>query len=201
MLIGCHHGESEIAQNIGLEIVGTINDKCQQYKDSYKLNYSCLATPAEGLSGRFTTIDRKEFGKIPGVTDREYYTNSCHIPVYYPISANKKIELEAPYHAISTGGHITYVEMDTEAKKNPLAFIKIIHCMYKNNVGYGSVNHPVDRCVICGHEGEIKDACPECGETEHIDRIRRITGYLVGTIDRWNSYKKAEERDRVKHKI
>lgn len=199
MLIGEHHGESQKAQELGLTIVNHIDKRCQDYKAKYDLNYSCLATPAEGLAGRFTGIDRRKYGSIDGVTNREYYTNSNHVPVYYPITAFEKIQIEAPYHAMTPGGHIMYVEMDAEAKKNILAFVKLIRQMYLSNVGYGSVNHPVDRCTVCGHEGTIDDSCPDCGETDKIDRIRRITGYLVGTTDRWNSYKRAEERDRVKH--
>lgn len=198
-MFGKHHGESEDSQVKGLGIVSMIQLKCLEYRKKYDLNYSCLATPAEGLAGRFTGIDRKKYGSITGVTDREYYTNSNHVPVYYPITAHEKIMIEQPYHALTPGGHILYVEMDAEAKKNTVAFMQLIRTMHLNGVGYGSVNHPVDRCTVCGHEGSIEDACPDCGETERIDRIRRITGYLVGTTDRWNSYKKAEERDRVKH--
>lgn len=200
-LIGKHHGESMEAQELGLKIVGTIRKVCDEYKEKYKLNYSCLATPAEGLSGRFTALDRKEFGIIPGITDREYYTNSSHVPVYYPIPAYKKIHIESQYHKLENAGHIVYVEMDAEAKKNIPAFMKLVREMHLSDAGYGAINHPVDRCLKCGHEGAIDDACPICGETEAIDKIRRITGYLVGTLDRWNSFKKAEEKDRVKHTI
>ena len=200
-LIGKHHGESKEAQEIGLQVVKTIRDVCDAYRDKYKLNYSCLATPAEGLSGRFTAIDRKEFGVIEGVTDRDYYTNSCHVPVYYPITAAEKIAIEAPYHKICNAGHILYVEMDGDVSKNLQAYMKIVREMYYSNTGYGAINHPVDRCLSCNYEGVIEDECPKCGETEMIDRIRRITGYLVGGLNRWNSFKKAEERDRVKHGI
>jgi anaerobic ribonucleoside-triphosphate reductase len=199
MLVGEHHGESDRAQEVGLEVVGFIREACDKFAEVYDLNFSCIATPAEGLSGRFTTIDKAEFGVIPGVTDREYYTNSNHIPVYYSTTAYEKIQKEAPYHALTNAGHICYVEMDAEAKKNIVAFMKLIKAMKDAGVGYGSINHPVDRCTICAHEGVIETACPNCGETEMIDRIRRITGYLTGTLDRWNSFKKAEERDRTKH--
>jgi ribonucleoside-triphosphate reductase (formate) len=169
------------------------------------LNFSLVATPAEGLSGRFVRIDKKKYGVIPGVTDREYYTNSFHIPVYFPIRAFEKIKLEAPYHALTNGGHISYVELDGDTAKNPEAFEAIIRCMKENGVGYGSVNHPVDRDPVCGYNGIIDNECPHCHRTEDegpkFERIRRITGYLVGTLDRFNDAKRAEERDRVKHGI
>jgi ribonucleoside-triphosphate reductase len=199
MLTGKHHGESAESQELGLKIVGSIRALNNIYSERYDLNYSCLATPAEGLSGRFTAIDRNKYGEIAGVTDREYYTNSNHVPVYYPITAVEKIRIEAPYHELTNAGHILYVEMDAEAKKNIVAFMKIIREMNNSNAGYSSINHPIDRCVKCGYDGAIEKSCPICGETEQIDRIRRITGYLVGTTDRWNSFKKAEEKDRVKH--
>jgi ribonucleoside-triphosphate reductase len=167
-----------------------------------KLNFTLIATPAEGLSGRFVKLDRKLFGSIPGVTDREYYTNSFHIPVYYPIGAFKKIELEAPYHALTNAGHISYIELDGDASKNPEAFEKIVRAMKEAGMGYGSINHPLDRDPVCGYRGIIGEACPKCGRKEGdvpFDRIRRITGYLVGTLDRFNNAKRAEERDRVKH--
>lgn len=201
-LIGKHHGESEEAQKLGLEIIGHMRKMTDRMTNEENLNFSLFATPAEGLSGRFTKIDREEFGVIPGVTDREYYTNSNHVPVYYPISACKKILTEAPYHALTNAGHICYVEMDGDPRKNTLAFATLVVAMKKANIGYGSINHAVDRCDICGYEGIIKNACPKCGNDneENIDRIRRITGYLVGSVNkRWNSYKKAEEHDRVKH--
>lgn len=200
MLIGKHHGESDEAQDLGLKIVGYLRELCDGYSKEYNLNYSCLATPAEGLSGRFTTIDRKEFGIIPGVTDRKYYTNSNHVPVYYPISAHDKISKEAPYHKLTNAGHILYVEMDTEAKKNIVAYLMLIKTMKDKDSGYVSINHPVDRCTECGLEAEIEDRCPKCN-SDKIYRIRRITGYLTGTLDSWNSYKQAEEKDRVKHSI
>ena len=169
------------------------------------LNFSLRATPAEGLSGRFVRIDRKKFGEIEGVTDREYYTNSFHIPVYFPINAFKKIQLEAPYHALTNGGHISYIELDGDPTRNVEAFEKVIRYMAKAGIGYGSVNHPVDRDPVCGYSGIIGDTCPKCGRKESdgpaFERIRRITGYLVGTLDRFNDAKRAEEHDRVKHQI
>ena len=166
------------------------------------LNYTLLATPAEGLSGRFVRLDRERFGSIEGVTDREYYTNSFHVPVYFPISAFDKISIEAPYHALTNAGHITYVEMDGDPSQNLEAFEKIVRHMHDTGVGYGSINHPVDRDPVCGFNGIIGDTCPNCGREENgrpFERIRRITGYLVGTLDRFNNAKRAEERDRVKH--
>lgn len=201
-LRGKHHGESEESQNLGLEIVGFIRDYMDKKTAETHLNYTVIATPAEGLSGRFVRIDRERFGVIKGVTDRDYYTNSFHIPVYYPISAFKKISLEAPYHALTNAGHITYVEMDGDPSKNLDAFEKIVRHMHDTGVGYGSINHPVDRDPVCGYNGLIGDTCPNCGrsEDEHkFERIRRITGYLVGTLDRFNNGKRAEEHDRVKH--
>ena len=168
------------------------------------MNVTLVATPAEGLSGRFVRIDRKKYGVIEGVTDRDYYTNSFHIPVYYPISAMEKIRKEAPYHALTNGGHITYVEMDGDPTQNLEAFEKVVRFMEKCGVGYGSINHPVDRDPECGYNGIIGDTCPQCGrhEDEHrFERIRRITGYLVGSLDKWNNGKRAEERDRVKHSL
>ena len=171
------------------------------------LNFSLIATPAEGLSGRFVKIDKKKFGVIPGITDKEYYTNSFHVPVYYKISAFKKIEIEAPYHNFTNGGHISYVELDGDPTKNLDAFIQVVRCMKENGIGYGAINHPVDRDPICGYTGIIKDVCPHCGRKEYDDnstgfeRIRRITGYLVGTVDRFNNGKRAEEHDRVKHDV
>jgi ribonucleoside-triphosphate reductase len=204
-LIGEHHGQSERAQNLGLEIIGHMRARCDAEAQKRKLNFSLIATPAEGLSGRFVKIDKKKFGIIPGVTDRDYYTNSFHIPVYFPISAFNKIKLEAPYHALTNAGHISYVEMDGDPLDNLEAFEKIIRYMQKCGIGYGSINHPVDRDPVCGYTGIIKDECPHCGRTEEsgelgFERIRRITGYLVGTLDRFNNGKRAEEADRVKHK-
>lgn len=202
-LIGEHHGESARAQNLGLEIVGHMRKRMDEATKQYKLNFSLIATPAEGLSGRFVRIDKERFGIIPGVTDRDYYTNSFHVPVYYPISAYDKIKLEAPYHELTNGGHITYVELDGDPTKNLDAFESVVRCMKESGIGYGAINHPVDRDPVCGFTGIIDDRCPKCGreeDDEHpFERIRRITGYLVGTLDRFNNAKRAEERDRVKH--
>ncbi|MBP3759684.1 MAG: anaerobic ribonucleoside triphosphate reductase, partial [Firmicutes bacterium] len=203
-LIGKHHGESEEAQKLGLEIVSFMRRKTDERARQTKLNWSLIATPAEGLSGRFVRIDKKKYGIIPGVTDRDYYTNSFHIPVYYPINAFEKIRLEAPYHALTNGGHISYIELDGDPMKNLDAFEKVIRCMKENGIGYGSVNHPVDRDPACGYTGIIDNVCPQCGRSETdgdvgFERIRRITGYLVGTMDQWNDAKRAEEHDRVKH--
>ncbi len=203
-LTGKHHGESKKSWKLGYEIIKFMRDYADKMAQKYKLNFSVIATPAEGLSGRFTRIDKKKFGVIPGVTDREYYTNSFHIPVYYPISAFKKIELEAPFHELTNGGHITYVELDGDTVKNTEAFEKLIRKMKESGIGYGSINHPVDRDPMCGYNGIINDTCPKCGRHENegycgFERIRRITGYLVGTLDRFNNGKRAEERDRVKH--
>ena len=203
-LRGKHHGESEESQNLGLEIVGFMRRFLDETAQKHKLNYTLIATPAEGLSGRFVQLDRKKFGSLPGITDRDYYTNSFHIPVYYPISAFRKISLEAPYHALTNAGHITYVEMDGDPLKNLDAFEKIVRHMHDTGVGYGSINHPVDRDPVCGYNGIIGDSCPQCGRTEEehkFERIRRITGYLVGTTDRFNNAKQTEERDRVKHGV
>lgn len=177
-LTGKHHGESEEAQRLGLEIVGRIRSFCDGMSEELGLNVTCLATPAEGLSGRFVAMDQKRYGKIEGVTDRDYYTNSFHIPVYFPITAARKIELEAPYHALTNAGHISYVEMDGDAAKNPEAFEAIIRHMKECGIGYGSINHPVDRDPVCGFSGIIGDCCPCCGRREHVtetERIKRIT--------------------------
>ena len=201
-LIGEHHGQSERAQQLGLKIIGHMRDRCDARSEEKKLNYTLLATPAEGLSGRFVKIDQKRYGKIEGVTDREYYTNSFHIPVYYPISAFDKIRLEAPYHALTNAGHISYIEMDGDPTKNLDAFEAVVRAMHDAGIGYGSINHPVDRDPICGYNGIIGDVCPQCGRQEeevHFERIRRITGYLVGTLERFNDGKRAEEHDRVHH--
>jgi ribonucleoside-triphosphate reductase len=202
-LIGEHHGESESAQRLGLEIISHMRRRMDEAAAKYRLNSSLIATPAEGLSGRFVEIDRKRFGDIPGVTDREYYTNSFHIPVYYPINTYDKIRLEAAYHPLTNGGHITYVELDGDPTKNLEAFESVIRSMKEQGVGYGSINHPVDRDPLCGYNGIIDDTCPKCGRREldgrAFERIRRITGYLVGTLDRFNNAKRAEVRDRVKH--
>ncbi|MGI6742683.1 MAG: anaerobic ribonucleoside triphosphate reductase [Eubacteriales bacterium] len=203
-LIGKHHGESDDAQNLGLEIVGFMRKRTDEAAKKYGLNFSLIATPAEGLSGRFVGIDAKKYGVIEGVTDRPYYTNSFHIPVYYKVSAFDKIKREAPYHTLTNGGHISYVELDGDTQSNLQAFEDTIRCMKESGIGYGSINHPVDRDPVCGYTGIIGNKCPKCGRTEddgkgHFDRIRRITGYLVGTVDHWNDAKRAELGDRVKH--
>ena len=205
-LIGKHHGESQEAQNLGLEIIGFMRRRCDMEAKKRKLNFTLLATPAEGLSGRFVRIDKKVFGEIPGVTDREYYTNSFHVPVYYPISACDKIRIEAAYHPLTNAGHITYVEMDGDPLQNLDAFEALVRYMKECGIGYGSINHPVDRDPVCGYTGIIGNECPKCGRKEGeggigFERIRRITGYLVGTLDSFNNAKRAEERDRVKHSL
>lgn len=205
-LIGVHHGESEEAQELGLKIIGYMRDYTDKEAESTGFNYSLIATPAEGLSGRFVRIDAAKYGKIEGITDRDYYTNSFHIPVYFPISAMKKIKLEAPYHALTNGGHISYVEMDGDPSKNLEAFERVVRYMKECGIGYGSINHPVDRDPICGYSGVINNECPRCHRKEDegdigFERIRRITGYLVGTVDRFNNAKRAEEKDRVKHNV
>ncbi len=203
-LRGAHHGESEESQNLGLEIIGFMRKYVDKLSEERKLNYTLLATPAEGLSGRFVRLDREKFGVIPGVTDREYYTNSFHVPVYYPCSAFHKISVEAPYHELTNAGHISYVEMDGDPLQNLDAFEKIVRFMHDKGIGYGSINHPVDRDPVCGYNGIIGDECPNCHRREDgrpFERIRRITGYLVGTLDRFNNAKRAEEHDRVKHGV
>ncbi len=203
-LRGKHHGESEESQNLGMEIIGAMRAYTDKLSRERGLNYSLIATPAEGLSGRFIRLDKERFGIIPGVTDREYYTNSFHVPVYYPCSAFHKLSIEAPYHALTNGGHISYVEMDGDPLQNLDAFEKIVRFMHDKGIGYGSINHPVDRDPVCGYNGIIGDECPCCHRTENgrpFERIRRITGYLVGTLDRFNNAKRAEERDRVKHGV
>lgn len=199
-LTGKHHGEDAFAQELGLKIVTYMRDRANQFSEQYQHNYSILATPAEGLSGKFTRRDCQQFGSIPGITDREYYTNSNHVPVYYKCSARHKAEVEAPYHDLTRGGHIFYVEMDGDATHNPEAIMKIVDMMDKYNIGYGSVNHNRNRCLDCGYENAATnlEVCPKCG-SKHLDKLQRITGYLVGTTDRWNSAKLAELRDRVTH--
>ena len=199
-LIGHHHGESEEAQKLGLKIVTYMRDRANEFSEQYHHNYSILATPAEGLSGKFTKKDRKQFGIIPGVTDRDYYTNSNHVPVYYKCTAMKKAQIEAPYHDLTRGGHIFYVEIDGDATHNPAVIASVVDMMDKYNMGYGSVNHNRNRCLDCGYENADAnlEVCPKCG-SRHIDKLQRITGYLVGTTDRWNSGKLAELHDRVTH--
>lgn len=202
-LTGFHHAERESSQNLGLDIVSFMRDRLDRTASDMKLNFSLLATPAEGLSGRFVQMDRERFGVIEGVTDRDYYSNSFHVPVHYPITAFRKIEIEAPYHALTNAGHITYVEMDGDLSKNLAAFERIVHAMRKAGIGYGAINHPVDRDPVCGYNGIIDDVCPRCGRREEEDvpfeRIRRITGYLVGTLDRFNDAKRMEVSQRVVH--
>jgi len=199
-LTGKHHGEDDDAQKLGLRIVSHIRDKANEYSDKYQHNYSVLATPAEGLSGKFTAKDKKSFGILPGITDREYYTNSNHVPVYYKCSARHKAEVEAPYHDLTRGGHIFYVEIDGDATHNPSTIMSVVDMMDRYDMGYCSVNHNRNRCMDCGFEDASAhlETCPKCGST-NIDRLQRITGYLVGTTDRWNHAKLAELNDRVRH--
>ncbi|MBQ8883870.1 MAG: anaerobic ribonucleoside triphosphate reductase [Oscillospiraceae bacterium] len=205
-LIGKHHGESDEARELGIEIVTRMRERMEEECKRTGLNFSLLATPAEGLSGRFVRMDKERYGEIAGVTDKDYYTNSFHVPVYYPISAFEKIKIEGPYHALTNAGHISYIELDGDPSTNIAAFEKIVRCMKENGIGYGAINHPVDRDPVCGYTGIIEDKCPMCGrsEADHqrgFERIRRITGYLVGTIDRFNNAKRAEVGDRVKHDV
>ena len=200
-LVGHHHAESDEAQELGIQIVSFMREKVNRYCEKYQHNYSVLATPAEGLAGRFTRIDKKRFGIIPGVTDKDYYTNSNHVPVYYHCTPEHKARTEAPYHPLTGGGHIFYVEIDGDATHNPEAIMQVVDLMDRYELGYGSVNHNRIRCLDCGYEtseGGLK-TCPKCGG-ERLDILQRITGYLVGTTDRWNSGKKAELKDRVVHK-
>ena len=200
-LIGKHHGESDEAQELGLRIVSHMRSRVNEFSERYGHNFSVLATPAEGLSGKFTARDRKSFGEIPGVTDRIYYTNSNHVPVYYHCSPRHKAKIEGPYHKLTGGGHIFYVEIDGDATHNPQAIADIVDLMDTNNIGYCSVNHNRNRCMHCGYEDaqESLETCPHCGSHD-IDKLQRITGYLVGTTDRWNKAKLAELKDRVVHK-
>lgn len=199
-LTGKHHGEDEKAQELGLEIIKFMYDRIKEKSEYYDLNYSLLATPAEGLSGRFIKKDRKQFGSIPNITDKEYYTNSSHIPVWYKCSIEHKAKIEGPYHEYERGGHIFYVELDGDATHNPYVVLQTVELMDKYNIGYGSVNHMRNRCMECGYEDATENLqqCPICG-SDKIDTIQRITGYLVGGTDSWNEAKKAELRDRVKH--
>ena len=199
-LTGKHHGESEESQALGLRIVTYMRDRANEFSERYHHNFSILATPAEGLSGKFTRIDRKNFGEIKGITDKVYYTNSNHVPVYYKCSPKHKAEVEAPYHELTRGGHIFYIEIDGDATHNPQAIMDIVDLMDKHNIGYCSVNHNRNRCMNCGYEDaqESLTVCPKCG-SEAIDKLQRITGYLVGTTERWNQAKLAELNDRVVH--
>ena len=201
-LIGKHHGESEEAESLGLEVISFLRNKADKACERYQLNFSLIATPAEGTSGTLVQKDKIAYGIIEGITDKEYYTNSFHIPVGYKIKAIDKIKKEAPFHSLTNGGHISYVELDGNASNNLDAFETIVRAMKENDIGYGSINHPVDRDTVCGYNGIIGDTCPNCGRLEGdipFERIRRITGYLVGTLDRFNNAKRAEERDRIKH--
>ncbi len=201
-LTGFHHGESQESQKIGLEIIEYMRKVMDDISNQYKMNFTLLGTPAEGTAGRFVKLDRELYGIIEGVTDREYYTNSFHVPVYYEIRAFEKIAIEAPYHALTNAGHITYIELDGDPSQNIDAFEKVVRFMKESGIGYGSINHPVDRDPVCGYTGIIGETCPKCGRKEgdiKFERIRRITGYLVGTLDRFNDAKRAEEKDRVKH--
>ena len=201
-LLGKHHGEDNEAQELGLKIVTYMRDRANDFTKMYQHNFSVLATPAEGLSGKFTLKDRKEFGELEGITDRDYYTNSNHVPVYYKCSAKHKAEVEAPYHDLTRAGHIFYVEIDGDATHNPQVIMNVVDMMDHYNIGYGSVNHNRNRCMTCGFENadNTLETCPHCGG-HHIDRLQRITGYLVGTTDRWNNGKLAELNDRVRHDI
>lgn len=199
-LTGKHHGESEESQKLGVEIITHLRDRVKMWADEYDLNYSVLATPAEGLSGRFTKKDRKDFGVVEHITDKDYYTNSNHIPVWYHCTIKHKAEVESPYHELTLGGHIFYVELDGDATHNPEAVMQVVKIIRDNNIGYGSINHLRNRCLDCGWESAIRDLkqCLECG-SENIDTIERITGYLVGAINSWNNAKLAELNDRVCH--
>lgn len=200
-LTGKHHGESDDSQALGVRIVSHMRSKANEFSERYEHNFSILATPAEGLSGKFTSKDRKTFGVLPGITDKIYYTNSNHVPVYYKCSPRHKAKIEAPYHELTRGGHIFYVEIDGDATHNPEAIADIVDLMDKHNIGYCSVNHNRNRCMACGYEDaqDNLEKCPKCGG-EDIDKLQRITGYLVGTTDRWNNAKLAELNDRVVHK-
>lgn len=201
-LTGKHHGESEESQALGLKIITHMRDRINEIASDRNLNYSLLATPAEGLSGKFTKKDREQFGMIKDITDKEYYTNSSHVPVWYKCSVEHKARVEAPYHDLERGGHIFYVELDGDATHNPDCIMQTVDLMHKYNIGYGSVNHTRNRCLDCGFENADKDmdTCPKCGSTS-IDTIQRITGYLVGSVNNWNSAKKAELKDRVTHEV
>ena len=201
-LVGKHHGESEEAQALGMKIIEHMHNRIREIADDKNLNYSLLATPAEGLSGKFTRKDRETFGIIENITDKEYYTNSSHVPVWYKCSVEHKAKIEAPYHKWETAGHIFYVELDGDATHNPDCIMQTVDLMDKYDMGYGSVNHTRNRCLDCGFENSDKDleVCPQCGST-NIDIIQRITGYLVGSVNNWNDAKKNELRDRVTHNV
>ncbi|MBR0110488.1 MAG: anaerobic ribonucleoside triphosphate reductase [Bacteroidales bacterium] len=200
-LIGKHHGESEEAQDLGLRIVSHMAEKINGFAETFQHNFTFLATPAEGLSGAFTRRDKKTFGILPGITDKDYYTNSSHVPVYYHCTPEHKAKIEGPYNKYENAGHIFYVEIDGDATHNPEAIMQIVDLMDKYDIGYGSVNHNRNRCLDCGYEDSTEglSECPHC-HGHHIDTLQRITGYLVGTTNRWNSAKLAELKDRVVHK-
>lgn len=201
-LIGFHHGESEEAWSLGYKIIQFLRKKTDQATEDFQLNFTLIATPAEGLSGKFTNKDKIEFGVIKDVTDRAYYTNSFHIPVYYPIKAIDKIKKEGPFHSLCNAGHITYIETDGHLMNNLVAIDQLVKAMSANQIGYGSINHPVDYCKKCSYSGIIDEKCPVCHTTneDDISRIRRITGYLVGDMSKWNTAKKHEEANREKHR-
>jgi len=201
-LTGKHHGESEESQKLGIKIISHMRDRISDIASDKNLNYSLLATPAEGLSGKFIKKDREQFGRIKDITDKDYYTNSSHVPVWYKCSVEHKAKIEAPYHQYELGGHIFYVELDGDATHNPECIMQTVDLMDKYNIGYGSVNHTRNRCLDCGFENAEKDfrVCPSCG-SENVDVIQRITGYLVGSVNKWNSAKKAELKDRVTHDV
>ena len=200
VLTGRHHAESEESQKLGIEIISQMRKDCDSFADKYDLNYTLLATPAEGLAGKFTSVDRRDFGTILGVTDKDYYTNSNHVPVWYKCTAEHKAKIEAPYHELTNAGHIFYIELDGDATHNPESIEAVVDLMDKYNMGYGSVNHTRSRCMDCGFENADANLteCPMCG-SKNIDTIQRITGYLVGTTSRWNMGKLAELKDRVTH--
>lgn len=204
-LIGEHHGESKKAQDLGLSIIKRMRDFCDKKSQELKMNVTCLGTPAEGLSGRFVRLDKERYGIIKGVTDKEYYTNSFHVPVYYNIGAFKKIDIEAPYHALCNAGHITYIEMDGDPLKNLAAFEKIVKYMHKKGIGYGAINHPVDRDPICGYVGIIDDVCPRCGRKEGepmtSEMWHRIKGYTENADNCGYCGDINEEMDRVSNPL
>ncbi|KJS19197.1 MAG: ribonucleoside-triphosphate reductase [Clostridiaceae bacterium BRH_c20a] len=198
-LTGKHHGESQESQGLGLSIINHLRRKCDEASKKYSLNFSLLATPAEGLSGKFVSKDREVFGEIPGITDKEWYTNSFHIPVDFKIGAIQKINIEGAYHKLCNAGHISYVELPSAPTNNIEAFESIVQAMYEADMGYAAVNFPVDICKECGFNGVIDtEVCPACGTSGKISRVRRITGYL-STLEMFNDAKKAEEKNRVKH--
>ncbi len=192
------HSDDQEVYDYLYSVIEEMSKRVLDLKQKYNLNFSLIATPAEGLSGRFTKLDKSKFGEIKDVNDREYYVNSFHVDVKANINAFEKIKMEAPFHALTLGGHITYIELDGESKKNPQSLLKIVECMYRNNIGYGSINHPIDQCRDCNYSGTIYYSCPNCN-SHNIRRIRRITGYLTGDLSSWNGAKQAEEKDRIKH--